>query len=185
VQNIKSATGRNQMTANEEVVSKQIARGPAINELSTKEPKETYEAAATTNQWNCDFSCGSSDSSSVSCMEVGTSNPDFRNKESTDCDHSQLTILQDGSSKCIGDARRVVINKMPFQNRKDKSGNTNCALTTTSILQSASAASSTSSSSSDDGSVSSSSSDSGSNAISSSSSSSSDSSSSSSSSSTG
>jgi hypothetical protein len=191
VRNFKSATGRNHMAANEEAI--QTARGPAINESSTKEPKEKYEAGATTNKWNCDFSRGSSDSSSVSRMEVelpkdnaaGTSNPDFTNKESTACDQSQPTILRDGSSKCTEDSRGVVVTKSPFQNPEDTPGNKNCALPPTSILQrSALATSNTSSSSSDDGSVSSSSSDSGSDATSTSSSSS-DSSSSSSSSSTG
>jgi hypothetical protein len=188
VRNFKSATGTN----HEEAMSNQTARDPAIDESSTKEPKEKCEAAANTNQWNCDFSCGSSDSS-VSRMEVelpkdnaaGTTYPDFTSKKITACDQSQPTILRDGSSRYTEDARGAVVTKVP-QNPEDTSGNNNYALPPTSILQRriALATSSTSSSSSDAGSVSSSSSDSGSDATSSSTSSS-DSSSSSSSRSTG
>lgn len=173
VRNFKSATGTN----HEEAMSNQTARDPAIDESSTKEPKEKCEAAANTNQWNCDFSCGSSDSS-VSRMEVelpkdnaaGTTYPDFTSKKITACDQSQPTILRDGSSRYTEDARGAVVTKVPFQNPEDTSGNKNYALPPTSILQRriALATSSTSSSSSDAGSVSSSSSDSDSEATSSS-----------------
>ena len=173
VRNFKSATGRN----HEEAMSNQSARDPAIDESSTKEPKEKCEAAANTNQWNCDFSCGSSDSS-VSRMEVElpkdsaarTTYPDFTSKKITACDQSQPTIIRDGSSRYTEDARGAVVTKVPFQNPEDTSGNKNYALPPTSILQRriALATSSTSSSSSDAGSVSSSSSDSDSEATSSS-----------------
>ena len=155
VRNFKSATGRN----HDEAMSNQSARDPAIDESSTKEPKEKCEAAANTNQWNCDFSCGSSDSS-VSRMEVelpkdsaaGTTYPDFTSKKITACDQSQPTIIRDGSSRYTEDARGAVVTKVPFQNPEDTSGNKNYALPPTSILQRriALATSSTSSSSDSD-----------------------------------
>lgn len=191
VRNVKSSTDRNhKMAADEEAMSNESARDPVVDESSTKEPKEENDTATTTNQWTCDFSSSSSDSSSVSRMEAelskdDVSNLDFTNNTISFGDLLQPTIHRDGPFKCIEESKGVVEKELTSQNQDDTLGMQSYAPPPTSMLEkSTSIASSNSSSSSDDNSVSSSSSNSSSDATSSSSSSS-ESSSTSSSSSTG